>query len=160
MSLSSFLQVWFLVSLGISPLAKAGPSVAPELLQTPPVGHQEAPNDAYLPPRSPRVTSPPRPPERLSRDGFLSVQVNVDEFGNNIVGDAANEPSIAVDPANLRRMVIGWRQFDTIESNFRQAGYAYSHDRGETWTFPGVLEPGVFRSDPILSVDADGVFYY
>jgi hypothetical protein len=28
---------------------------------------------------------------------YISVQVNVDEFGQNIVGDAANEPSIAVN---------------------------------------------------------------
>mgnify|MGYP006268159715 CR=1 FL=1 len=33
----------------------------------------------------------------LGRNGFQSVQVNVDPNGNNIVGDAANEPSIAVD---------------------------------------------------------------
>jgi hypothetical protein len=100
------------------------------------------------------------PPGRVSRDGYVSVQVNTDEFGNNIVGDAANEPSIAVDPTDPRNIVIGWRQFDTIESNFRQAGWAYSHDGGRSWTFPGVIDPGVFRSDPVLDVDADGVFYY
>lgn len=94
------------------------------------------------------------------RDGFVSVQVNVDANGNNIPGDAANEPSIAIDPTDPNKIVIGWRQFDTVESNFRQAGWAYSHDGGNTWTFTGVLEPEVFRSDPVLAADADGNFYY
>src|SRR5687768_16731098 len=44
---------------------------------------------------------------------FAHVQVNVSPAGANIVGDAANEPSIAVDPTNHDRMVIGWRQFNT-----------------------------------------------
>jgi hypothetical protein len=78
----------------------------------------------------------------------------------NIVGDAANEPSIAIDPTNPQRMAIGWRQFDTIASDFRQAGWAYTTDGGATWTFPGVLEPGVFRSDPVLAADNAGRFFY
>lgn len=94
------------------------------------------------------------------RGAFRSIQVNVDGLGRNLVGDAANEPSIAVDPVSPSRIVIGWRQFDTIVSNFRQAGRAYSHNAGETWTFPGVLQPGQFRSDPVLAADADGNFYY
>jgi len=88
------------------------------------------------------------------------IQVNTDADGNNIPGDAANEPSIAVDRIAPSRLVIGWRQFDTITSNFRQAGWAYSHDTGQSWTFPGVIEPGIFRSDPVLDVDADGNFFY
>ncbi|MFQ5495747.1 MAG: WD40/YVTN/BNR-like repeat-containing protein, partial [Phycisphaerae bacterium] len=94
------------------------------------------------------------------RGSYVSVQVNVDELGQNIWADAANEPSIAVDPTNSNNIVIGWRQFDTLYSSFRQAGWAYSHDGGRTWTFPGVLEPEVFRSDPVLAADADGNFYY
>jgi len=39
---------------------------------------------------------------------FTSIQVNVTAAGANIVGDAANEPTIAVDPTNHNRMVIGW----------------------------------------------------
>ena len=94
------------------------------------------------------------------RDGYESIQVNVDARGCNIVGDAANEPSIAVDPTDPRKIVIGWRQFDTVESNFRQAGWGYSHDAGYSWTFPGTLDPGAFGSDPVLAADADGRFYY
>lgn len=91
---------------------------------------------------------------------FISRQVNVGADGADIVGDAANEPSIAVDPTHPNHMVIGWRQFATTTSNFREAGYAYTRDGGLTWTFPGVLEDGVFRSDPVLDCDADGNFYY
>src|SRR4030095_13951532 len=40
-------------------------------------------------------------PRMISPYGvFISYQANVDADGNNIVGDAANECSISVDPAN------------------------------------------------------------
>src|SRR5690242_10375238 len=90
---------------------------------------------------------------------FTSVQVNVTAEGANIVGDAANEPSIAVDPLDHDRMVIGWRQFDTISSNFRQAGVGYSLDGGASW-LAGKINPGVFRSDPVLGVNSSGKFFY
>lgn len=100
-------------------------------------------------------------PARIWRRGrFASVQVNVDGSGQNILGDAANEPSLAVDPGDPSRMAIGWRQFDTVSSNFRQAGWAFSADGGVSWTFPGAIDAGNFRSDPLLESDADGVFYY
>ncbi len=80
--------------------------------------------------------------------------------GMNIVDDAGNEPSIAFDPNNPNKMAIGWRQFDDINNNFRQAGNGFTTDGGETWTFPEVIEPTVFRSDPVLDSDAEGNFYY
>ena len=91
---------------------------------------------------------------------FTSRQVNVDGNGQNITGDAGNETSIAVDPTNHNRMVIGWRQFNSVTSNFRQSGYGYTTDAGTTWTFPGVLENNVFRSDPVLGCDDIGRFFY
>jgi hypothetical protein len=91
---------------------------------------------------------------------FVSYQANVDANGNNIVGDAANECSIAVDPTNRNKMVIGWRQFNSVTSNFRQGGWGYTTDAGLTWHFPGVLENNVFRSDPVLSFDETGKFFY
>src|SRR5437764_9993677 len=96
----------------------------------------------------------------VQEGGFVSHQVNVNSAGQNIVGDAANEPSITVDPTNHNRMVIGWRQFNSVSSNFRQAGYGYTTDGGNTWTFPGVLENNVFRSDPVLDSDTTGRFFY
>jgi len=121
-------------------------------------GHVEVPRDPYI--AAPRSEQPRSRSMHVSRGGYVSFQVNVDAGGLNIVGDAANEPSIAVDLTDPRKMAIGWRQFDTIASDFRQAGWGYSADQGRTWTFPGVIEPGVFRSDPVLSADADGNFYY
>jgi hypothetical protein len=97
----------------------------------------------------------------LSQFGaFMSYQVNVDANGLNITGDAANEPSICVDPTDHNKMAIGWRQFDSVASNFRQAGWAYTRDGGMSWTFPGVLENGVFRSDPVLLPGDTGNFFY
>jgi hypothetical protein len=93
-------------------------------------------------------------------DTFTSYQVNVDSNGHNIVGDAANEPSICVDPTNPSKMIIGWRQFNTVSSNFRQAGWGYTTNGGTSWTFPGVLENNVFRSDPVLNSDDTGRFFY
>lgn len=95
-----------------------------------------------------------------SFNGFTSYQVNIDSNGNNILGDAANEPSLTVDPTNHNRMAVGWRQFDSVASNFRQAGRGFSTDGGMTWNFPGVLEPGLFRSDPVLGADESGRFFY
>jgi hypothetical protein len=91
---------------------------------------------------------------------FTSHQVNVNLNGQNIVGDAANEPSITVDPTNGNRMAIGWRQFNSVTSNFRRAGYAYTTNGGLNWIFPGSIEPAAFRSDPVLYSDDNGKFFY
>ncbi len=100
-------------------------------------------------------------PRMISQFGlFTSFQVNVDANGNNILGDAANESSITVDPTNHNRMAIGWRQFNSVMSDFRQGGYGYTTDAGTTWTFPGVLQDNVFRSDPVLGADEAGNFFY
>jgi hypothetical protein len=100
-------------------------------------------------------------PRMISQYGpFVSFQVNVDANGQNILGDAANEPSIAVDPTDGNKMTIGWRQFNSVSSNFRQGGWGFTTDAGTTWTFPGVLENNVFRSDPVLTSDETGRFFY
>jgi hypothetical protein len=100
-------------------------------------------------------------PQMISHFGpFTSYQANVDAQGNNIVGDAANEPSIAVDPTDSNKMTIGWRQFNNVTSNFRQGGWGYTTDGGIHWTFPGVLENNVFRSDPVLGSNEVGTFFY
>jgi len=91
---------------------------------------------------------------------FISHQVNVDASGNNILGDAANECTISVDPTDGNKMTIGWRQFNDVTSNFRQGGWGYTTDGGLTWTFPGVLQDNVFRSDPVTNSDEVGNFFY
>src|SRR4051794_25846236 len=96
----------------------------------------------------------------ISKHGaFTSYQVNVNGDGQNITQDAANEPSIVVDPNNRDKMSIGWRQFDSVASNFRKAGYGYTTNGGTSWTFPGALASD-FRSDPVLAPDPAGNFFY
>ena len=91
---------------------------------------------------------------------FTSFQVNVDANHQNIIGDAANECSISVNPTDGSKKTIAWRQFNDVTSNFRQGGWGYTADGGATWTFPGVLESGVFRSDPVTKSDEVGNFFY
>ena len=128
--------------------------------QTPPEGRFAEPLEKYeMPPAYIyRLESSPR---MISQFGsFTSFQANVDANGNNIVGDAANEPSISVDPTDGNKMAIGWRQFNSWTSNFRQAGYGYTTNAGINWTFPGVLQNNVFRSDPVTNSDDTGNFFY
>jgi hypothetical protein len=100
-------------------------------------------------------------PRMISQFGvFTSYQVNVDANHQNIVGDAANECAISVDPINGNKMTIGWRQFNDVTSNFRQGGWGYTTDAGITWTFPGVLQNNVFRSDPVTQSNETGTFFY
>ncbi len=120
--------------------------------------YRETIDDPYKPvAKEDRITSPSY---RYRGSNIFTIQVNTDEDGNNILFDAANEPSIGIDPVNPDRIVIGWRQFEDVSSNFRQAGYAYTDDGGETWTSPEPIEPSVFRSDPVIDTDNEGNFYY
>ena len=115
-----------------------------------------------------KYDNPPAPPRKIETsprmisvyDGFISYQVNVDANGNNIIGDAANECPIAVDPTDGNKMTIAWRQFNDVSSNFRQAGWGYTTDGGLHWTFPGVLQNNTFRSDPVTKSDEIGQFFY
>src|SRR5467141_2470562 len=94
-----------------------------------------------------KYNNPPAPPRKMetsprmiSQFGvFTSYQANVDANGNNILGDAANEPSISVDSTDLNKMMIAWRQFNDVTSNFRQGGWGYTTDGSVHWTFHGVL---------------------
>ena len=136
-------------------------ALATALAQTVPEGRFPEPLEKYeMPPptyiyrlgSSPRMISP--------YGAFVSYQVNVDADGMNIVGDAANEPSISVDPTDGNKIAIGWRQFDTWTNNFREAGVGYTTDAGIHWKFPGVLQNNVFRSDPVTNSDDTGNFFY
>ncbi len=126
-------------------LAGAGPAV----------DHRETPDDPWIGRSTARSAA-----RNFVYAGSSIVQVNLDDNGNNILNDAGNEPSIAVDPTAPNRMAIGWRQFDNIASNFRQAGYSFSSDGGRTWAGMGIIDPGLFRSDPVLQAGPDGTFYY
>lgn len=144
----------FLTLLLLSPVISAQ-NISKQTLRE---SHHEVQDDPYIPVS--RAAMQRSPAYNVTTPNYFTRQVNVDENGENMVGDAGNETSIAVDPTNPNRIVIGWRQFDTVSSNFRQAGNGYSLDGGLSWTFPGVLDPGVFRSDPVLDFDTEGNFYY
>jgi hypothetical protein len=142
----------FLIFLNVVTVASSQ-TLAPKPLPKEPLEKYDNP-----PPLSAAVATSPG---LISQFGpYTSYQVNVDASGNNIVGDAANEPSICVDPTDRNRISIGWRQFDNVSSNFRQAGFAYTANAGRTWIFPGVLQRNVFRSDPVLNSDSIGRFFY
>jgi hypothetical protein len=142
-------SVALLCVLGVPVAGQSSQTVAPERPGLPPSPYVA--KDPSLP-RSQGLT--------VSEGPYVSRQVNVDGNGDNIVGDAANEPSITVDPNDSDVLAIGWRQFDSITSDFREAGWSWSHDGGLSWTFPGVLEEGVFRSDPVLAATNDGDLFY
>jgi len=145
-----------IIAISLAPIPHAVSQTVPKKpLDEAPLERMEDPPALIVPKRievSPALVSPFGP--------YTSYQVNVDANGNNILGDAANEPSICVDPTNPNRMSIGWRQFDNVSSNFRQAGSGYTSDGGVHWHFPGVLQPNVFRSDPVLNSDVAGNFFY
>ncbi len=122
--------------------------------------HESPPTMPWVRPPKPTASVAGSCQSHVVRDSFRSIQVNVDRRGCNILGDAANEPSIAVSLTDRRKMVIGWRQFNSVSSDFREPGWAYSHDGGHTWVFRGSLEPGVFGSDPVLASAPDGKIYY
>lgn len=56
-----------------------------------------------------------------------SVQADAGGAGNNIVADATNEPSIAVDLDDSGRMAIGRRGFASNTDSSRQPGCEYRH---------------------------------
>jgi hypothetical protein len=146
---SFFTSLFFLGAMAMA----SGQSAAPKPLPTEELEkYGDPPNYIWKTGLSPAMVS--------KHGAFTSYQVNVDASGQNITGDAANEPSISVDPTNPNKMSIGWRQFDSVASNFRQAGWGYTTNAGTSWTFPGVLEKNVFRSDPVLASDDTGRLFY
>ncbi len=154
---SIFLLVAALLFISLVPVVPSLTAAA-AAERTVPLPPREVLDDPPGIPARPIPGAPRSEPVRFRQ--WQAIQVNVSPTGANIPGDAANEPSIAVNPLEPNKMAIGWRQFDTIQSNFRQAGWAHSSDGGRTWTFPGVLTPGVFRSDPVLTFDRNGKFFY
>lgn len=141
--------------ISISGLRELGAQDQPKPLPTEPLEKYDNPPAPF--PLRPTAVSPGMVSQY---DSFTSYQVNVDANGMNILGDAANEPSIAVDPTNPTKMAIAFRQFDSVTSDFREAGWGYTSNGGTSWTFPGVLENNVFGSDPVMSCDDTGRFFY
>src|SRR4029079_1133913 len=71
------------------------------------------------PPAAPRkIETSPRMISQFA--SFTSIQVNVNASGQNIIGDAANECALSVNPVDGSKMTVAWRQFNDVTSNFRQ----------------------------------------
>lgn len=71
-----------------------------------------------------------------------------------------NEPSIAANPNDPKNLVVGTHQYSSI--TLYPAAYV-SFDAGDTWKGPILLPlatPGDFGSDPSLTTDRNGTFYY
>ncbi len=81
---------------------------------------------------------------RVAVGPYISVQVNVDSLGHNIVGDAANEPSIAVNPVNPDNMVVSSIPSARISA---RAGGRTRSTRVRAGPSPGCSRPG--RSEAI-----------
>src|SRR5947207_14823593 len=96
-----------LVSLFLIPLASGQLAPTTRVPRNEPL---EKYDNSPAPPR--KIETSPR--MILQFGSFTSFQVNVDANGNNILGDAANECSISVDPTNLSKMTIAWRQFNNV----------------------------------------------
>lgn len=139
-------------------------SIAPSVLAAAPPTKldlvSERPDQPYLATDPGARLTSPRTRGIPSAPGVRISQVNVGPGGVNVTNDAANEPSMCIDPLRPGRVAIGWRQFDNIGSNFRQAGVSHSRDGGRTWAPISRIQPGVFRSDPVLRASGDGRFYY
>src|SRR6266853_6082696 len=86
------------ISLALLPGASAQTQTSQPNPKQPLERYDMPPAYIYRLERSPRMISP--------YGVFTSYQVNVDANGNNIVGDAANEPSISVDPTNGNKITI------------------------------------------------------
>src|SRR5690348_1422736 len=143
--------VSFILLMSLGALSAVSAELPP-VRMAPLVGPLETYDNPPAPPR--KIETSPR---MISQFGvFTSYQVNVDASQQNILGDAANECAISVDPTDGNKMTIAWRQFNDVTSNFRQGGWGYTTDAGVTWTFPGVLENNVFRSDPVTQSNETG----
>src|SRR5262245_12549109 len=87
-----------LVSLASIATAPEQPATSKLDPNEPPEKYDNPPAFIYRLESGPRMISP--------HGSFVSYQVNVDNSGNNIIGDAANEPSITVDPTDGNKMTI------------------------------------------------------
>ncbi len=95
------------------------------------------------------------------------VQVNLDPAtGQDLLGDAGNEPSLAVNALDPLQIAVGWRLFPTITSDSRYAGFAWSQDGGASFQGGGALPPPpgwpatTEQTDPVLAADSSGTLFY
>jgi hypothetical protein len=80
------------------------------------------------------------------------------KLNNDTTTQLQNEQQVVVNPTNPLQIASAWRDF---RLGYRQIGYGYSTDGGQTWTNPGLfVDPHYANdSDPALTVSATGTFY-
>src|SRR5437899_4023717 len=102
------LGCWSLVTQAEQPSAtRTGQGGKPDTKEKPPIAQEDEGSDPQLP------GSGLLSPETIISAPFgTSFQVNV-SGGQNMVGDAANEAMMCIDPNNPNHIAIGWRQFDS-----------------------------------------------
>ena len=105
------------------------------------------------------------PPIMLSRLPMPTTpahgQGHLDDYGNirinsDASGQLQNEEMVCVNPLNPNQVVAVWRDF---RLGYRRVGVGYSTDGGYAWQddlFPQMYYP--WQSDPVLTVDAEGIF--
>ena len=88
-----------------------------------------------------------------SAEEWINTRLN-DDTTNQL----QNEQQVVVNPTDPMNAVAVWRDF---RLGYRQVGYGYTTDGGQTWINPGLfVDPHYARdSDPALTVSADGTFY-
>lgn len=99
--------------------------------------------------RLPMEAAPARAQFHL--DDYDNFRINSDNSG-----ELQNEEMVCVSPLNPNELVAVWRDF---RFGYRRVGVGYSTDGGFTWqddVFPPMYYP--WQSDPVLVVDAEGVF--
>ncbi|GJM27905.1 MAG: neuraminidase [Cyclobacteriaceae bacterium] len=69
---------------------------------------------------------------------------------SNSVGYGPCEPSIAIDPGNIDRLVVG----AVLDRAY------YSHDGGKSWSYQQLSSPYGVWGDPVVISDTKGNFYY
>lgn len=84
---------------------------------------------------------------------FTDQQLNEDT-----TTELQNEEQVVINPTNPNNLVAAWRDF---RLGYRQVGWGYTFDGGETWTNPGLIEDVHYSrdSDPALTVNAQGDFF-
>ncbi len=92
-------------------------------------------------------------PGNVHAQAWLNTLLN-----NDASGQVHNEEQVVVNPANPNNLVAVWRDF---RLGYRQIGYGYSFDAGQTWTNPGLFVEHYYPydSDPALTVSRNGTFY-
>jgi hypothetical protein len=89
-----------------------------------------------------------------------NIQLSDEHFAGRLISQT--EPSIAANPANPANLVAGFHDLYPTVHDF-VCRYTVTFDGGATWSLAAagpLTAQGHFCSDPALTADGDGTFYY